>query len=72
MTLLTPKAMEGYAGGLDYEAHIFVKSLYTASKAGTIPVNPANHCGRYALKFVFCLLFQNRLLNMSPPLSVIC
>jgi hypothetical protein len=48
--LLTPKAIQGYASVLDYEAHILVRSLYHKSKMGTLPVNPAHYTGRYALK----------------------
>lgn len=52
MTLLTPKAIEGYAHVLDYEAHILIKSLYNAAEGGNLPVNPAHYAGRYALKCV--------------------
>lgn len=48
--ILTPKAIQGYANVLDYEAHHFVRSLYQASEGGMVPVNPQKHAGRYALK----------------------
>ena len=59
MQLLTPKAIQGYAPVLDYEAHILVRSMYFESKMGKLPINPAHFVGRYALKYVqyrFCLL----------------
>jgi hypothetical protein len=52
MQLLTPKAIQGYASVLDYEAHILVRSMYYESRAGTLPINPAHFVGRYALKYV--------------------
>ena len=52
MQLLTPKAIQGYASVLEYEAHILVQSLYHKSKMGTLPINPAYFTGRYALKWV--------------------
>jgi len=56
MQLLTPKAIQGYASVLDYEAHILVRSMYYETKMGKLPINPAHFVGRYALKYVhFCL-----------------
>jgi hypothetical protein len=52
MWLLTPKAMEGYANVLDYEALTLVRSLYNETKQGEVPVNPANQAGRYVIKYV--------------------
>jgi hypothetical protein len=52
MQLLTPKAIQGYASVLDYEAHILVRSMYYEAKLGTSPINPAHFVGRYALKYV--------------------
>jgi hypothetical protein len=52
MQLLTPKAIQGYASVLDYEAHILVRSMYYETKLGTSPINPAHFVGRYALKYV--------------------
>ena len=52
MQLLTPKAIQGYASVLDYEAHILVRSMYYETRAGTLPINPAHFVGRYALKYV--------------------
>lgn len=50
--VLTPKAMQGFAAILDYESHILVKSLYEEGQKGQRPINPANYCGRFALKLV--------------------
>ena len=50
MQLLTPKAIQGYASVLDYEAHILVRSMYYETRAGALPINPARFVGRYALK----------------------
>ena len=56
MQVLNPKAIQGYASVLDYEAHILVRSMYFETRMGTTPVNPAYFVGRYALKYVssFC------------------
>jgi hypothetical protein len=50
MQLLTPKAIQGYASVLDYEAHILVRSMYHEGKAGALPINPAHFVSHYALK----------------------
>lgn len=50
MQLLTPKAIDGYAEVLDYEAHILIRSLLQESQYGNLPINPAHYAGRYALK----------------------
>jgi hypothetical protein len=59
MRLLTPKAIQGYASVLDYEARILVRSMYHETKKEKLPIiNPAHFAGRYALKYVqwrFCL-----------------
>ncbi len=58
MQLLTPKAIQGYASVLDYEAHILIRSMYYETKMGKSPINPGHFVGRYALKYVqwrFCL-----------------
>ena len=52
MQLLTPKAIQGYASVLDYEAHILVRSMYYETRMGTVPINPSHFVGRYALKYV--------------------
>lgn len=49
MRLLTPKALEGYADVLDYEARIMIRSLFCMSQ-GAVPVNPSHYVGRYAFK----------------------
>jgi hypothetical protein len=51
MQLLTPKAIQGYASVLDYEAHILIRSMYYETKMGQLPINPAHFVGRYALKY---------------------
>ena len=58
MQALNPKAIQGYAPVLDYEAHILVRSMYFESSMGTMPINPAHFVGRYALKYVAkCFVF---------------
>lgn len=49
-TILAPKAVEGYSAALDYEAHMYVRSLFHDTKQGAVPVNPAHYTGRYVLK----------------------
>lgn len=50
MQLLTPKAMAGYAATMDYEAHIFIRSLYEETLKGKVAIDPAHYAGRFALK----------------------
>jgi hypothetical protein len=72
MQALNPKAIQGYASGLDYEAHILVRSMYFETKMGTMPINPAHFVGRYALKYVtrcFVMLESN---NYNSLLVVTC
>ena len=58
MQVLNPKAIQGYASVLDYEAHILVRSMYLETRMGTTPINPAHFIGRYALKYVtICFVF---------------
>ena len=52
MQLLTPKAIQGYAPVLDYEAHILVRSMYYETEMGKKPIDPAHFVARYALKYV--------------------
>jgi len=52
MQLLTPKAIQGYASVLDYEAHILIRSMYYETGMGKLPINPMHFVGRYALKYV--------------------
>ncbi len=52
MQVLNPKAIQGYASVLDYEAHILVRSMYFETKMGTAPIDPAHIVGRFALKYV--------------------
>jgi hypothetical protein len=52
MQVLTPKAIQGYAPVLDYEAHILIRCMYYETQMGKLPINPAHFVGRYALKYV--------------------
>jgi hypothetical protein len=52
MQVLTPKAIQGYAPVLDYEAHILIRCMYRETQMGKSPINPAHFVGRYALKYV--------------------
>lgn len=47
---LTPKAMQGYASVMDYEAHMLIKSLYEESLKGKRAINTTHYTGRFALK----------------------
>ncbi len=65
MQVLTPKAIQGYASVLDYEAHILIRSMYYETQMGKLPINPAHFVGRYALKYVTDRLNGcGRLINM--------
>ena len=65
MQVLTPKAIQGYASVLDYEAHILIRSMYNETQMGKLPINPAHFVGRYALKYVTDRLNGcGRLINM--------
>ncbi|KAG6902440.1 hypothetical protein C0995_016619 [Termitomyces sp. Mi166 len=66
--LLTPKALQGYLDVMDYEAHIFIRSLYEQSKGGLLPVNPAHYCGRFALNNMLIISFATRTGSTSVPL----
>ena len=52
MQVLTPKAIQGYAAVLDYEAQILIRSLYHETQMGRLPIDPARFVGRYVLKYV--------------------
>jgi hypothetical protein len=52
MQALNPKAIQGYASVLDYEAHILIRSLYYETQMGKLPIDPAHFVGRYVLKYV--------------------
>jgi cytochrome P450 len=52
MQVLTPKAIQGYASVLDYEAHILIRRMYHEMQMGKLSINPAHFVGRYALKYV--------------------
>jgi cytochrome P450 len=67
--VLTPKAIQGYASVLDYEAHILVRSLYHESKLGTLPINPAHFTGRYALNNMLTISFATRTDSTLDPLT---
>jgi len=69
MQLLTPKAIQGYASVLDYEAHILVRSMYYETKLGTSPINPAHFVGRYALNNMLTISFATRTDSTMDPLT---
>jgi len=69
MQLLTPKAIQGYASVLDYEAHILVRSMYYETRAGTLPINPAHFVGRYALNNMLAISFATRTDSTIDPLT---
>jgi hypothetical protein len=52
MQVLNPKAIQKYASVLDYEAHTLVRSIYSETRQGTIPIDPARLVGRFTLKCV--------------------
>jgi hypothetical protein len=60
MRLLTPKAIEGYASVLDYEACMLVRSLYNGAKQGEVPIDPAKLAGRYVIKSVILFKLSKR------------
>jgi hypothetical protein len=50
MSVMNLKAIKAYAHVIDYEAHVLVQSLYRKAGGSSLPVNPADFCGRFALK----------------------
>ncbi|KAG6855791.1 hypothetical protein H0H87_010804 [Tephrocybe sp. NHM501043] len=66
--VLTPKAIQGYADIMDYEAHIFIRSLFEESKQGQLPINPSHYCGRFALNNMLIISFATRTDSTSNPL----
>jgi len=68
MQLLTPKAINGYAEVLDYEAQILLRSLLQESKNGLLPINPSHYAGRYALNNMLTISFGTRTDTASDPL----
>ncbi|KAG6916524.1 hypothetical protein DXG01_006465 [Tephrocybe rancida] len=66
--VLTPKALQGYVGVMDYESHILVRSLYEESNQGLHPVNPAHFCGRFALNNMLIISFATRTDSTKVPL----
>ncbi|KIK54002.1 hypothetical protein GYMLUDRAFT_264859 [Collybiopsis luxurians FD-317 M1] len=60
MTLLTPKAIDGYSHSLNYESHILMRSLLDDGLFGEVPVNPHNYAGRYALNNMLYISFGIR------------
>ncbi|KAJ7122820.1 cytochrome P450 [Mycena epipterygia] len=68
MQFLTPKAIDGYAQVLDYEACILVRSFYNESKQGTLAIDPASYAGRYALNNMLTISFGTRTDSSSSPL----
>ncbi|TCD64999.1 hypothetical protein EIP91_003367 [Steccherinum ochraceum] len=68
MKLLTPKAVAGYNEVLEYEADILIRSLLKDSRNGTLPVNPHNYAGRYALNNMLTISFGTRTDSTTDPL----
>ncbi|KAH8102034.1 cytochrome P450 [Cristinia sonorae] len=68
MQLLTPKAINGYAEVLEYEANILVRSLLQESGYGKLPINPAHYAGRYALNNMLTISFGTRTDTSTDPL----
>ncbi|KAJ3733363.1 cytochrome P450 [Lentinula guzmanii] len=68
MHLLTPKAIEGYAQSLNYEAHILIRTLVEDGRSGKIPVNPHHYAGRFALNNMLLISFGIRTDNTEDPL----
>ncbi|KAJ4466755.1 cytochrome P450 [Lentinula aciculospora] len=68
MQLLTPKAMEGYADSLDYEAHIMIRTLKDDGHSGKVPLNPHHYAGRFALNNMLFISFGIRTGNTEDPL----
>ncbi|KAF8910457.1 cytochrome P450 [Gymnopilus junonius] len=66
--VLTPKAMQGFASIMDYESHIFIKSLYKQGQKGKLPVNPAHYAGRFALNNMLIISFGMRTDTSEDPL----
>ncbi|KAH9991557.1 cytochrome P450 [Russula vinacea] len=69
MQLLTPKAIQGYSGVLDYEAHILIRSMYYETAMGKYPINPAHFVGRYALNNMLTVSFGTRTDSTADPLT---
>jgi cytochrome P450 len=67
--LLTPKAIQGYASVLDYEAHILIRSMYHETGMGKLPINPAHFVGRYALNNMLTVTFGTRTDSTADPLT---
>ncbi|KAF5379610.1 hypothetical protein D9757_009194 [Collybiopsis confluens] len=70
MQLLTPKAIEGYADNLEYEAHILIRTMMSNGGRGTVPLNPHNYAGRYALNNMLYISFGLRTEDSNDPLVV--
>ncbi|KAF8500293.1 cytochrome P450 [Russula emetica] len=68
MQVLTPKAIQGYASVLDYEAHILIRCMYHETQMGKLPINPAHFVGRYALNNMLTVSFATRTDSTSDPL----
>ncbi|KAG6865531.1 hypothetical protein C0991_001724 [Blastosporella zonata] len=67
--VLTPKALEGYEGIMDYESHMFIRSLYDESRKGLLPINPAHYTGRFALNNMLIVAFATRTDSTADPLT---
>ncbi|KAG6879406.1 hypothetical protein C0992_002888 [Termitomyces sp. T32_za158] len=65
---LSPKALQEHSNIIDYEAHMFIRSLYEGSEGGLVPIDPANHCDRFALNIMLMISFATRTCSTSVPL----
>ena len=74
MQALNPRAVQEFTPVLDYETHVFVRSMYHETKKGTIPINPARFVGRYTLKYVaiYSVFLQMQGFNQRDTVSVTC
>jgi cytochrome P450 len=67
--LLNPKAIQGYASVLDYEAHILIRSMYYETAMGKLPIYPAHFVARYALNNMLTITFATRTDSTTDPLT---
>ncbi|KAJ8519758.1 hypothetical protein ONZ45_g3336 [Pleurotus djamor] len=68
MWLLNTKAVDAFTDTIDYETHILASSLYSESRKGEVPVNPARFAGRFALNMMLTLALGTRTPSASDPL----
>ncbi|KAF5366564.1 hypothetical protein D9758_008987 [Tetrapyrgos nigripes] len=68
MTALNPRAVDGYAHVLDYEATVLIKELLMYGKDGGVPINPQPHIGRCSLNVMLTVTFGLRTDSIDNPL----